>query len=84
MPQPVSPAASNAARQALTVTGVTPLACAFTELATPPAAANSTLARCTSRCAAVRDRDTLSNISRWFTDITNGAAGACTQQYYQP
>ena len=64
LPQSVNPSASNALRQARTVTGLTPWRAATVLLPTPSAASSSTRARTTSRCALVVDRATLSNTSR--------------------
>src|ERR1019366_211269 len=63
-PHLVSPSSANLLRHARTVTGVTPTVAAILELATPSAAINSTLARFTSRCAAVEDRANNVNDSR--------------------
>src|SRR5664280_3691473 len=70
-------------RQERTVTGVTPIIAAILELATPSAAINNTLARFTSRCAAVEDRDSMANASRCPADMTNGAAALFMRTAYQ-
>jgi hypothetical protein len=63
-PRPGRPPASTEARHERTVTGVTPLTRALTVFAAPSAAASSTLARCTSRYAAVRDLAIVLNVCR--------------------
>jgi hypothetical protein len=58
------PSASNLSRQRVTVAGDTEISCAILVVAKPSAAINSAVARCTSRCAAVCDRDNVSSTSR--------------------
>jgi hypothetical protein len=58
------PLSGEPARHDRTVTGVTPTLAAIWELATPSAAINNTLARCTSRCAEVLDAASTVNDSR--------------------
>jgi hypothetical protein len=48
----------------VTVAGDTPISFAILVVANPSEAINSTFARCTSRCAAVWDRDNVSSTSR--------------------
>jgi hypothetical protein len=74
LPNFVNPCSANRFRHARTVTGVTPTSAEIRALATPSAAISSAFARCTSRCAAVWDRDSCSKVARSVSDIGNGLA----------
>ena len=59
-----NPSWANRTRHDVTVAGPTPISCATLVVAIPSAARSSALARSTSRCAAVCDRDNTSSICR--------------------
>jgi hypothetical protein len=63
-PHPARPSLAKRSRQARTDIALTANSAAIRAFATPSAAASNALARTTSRCAAVWDRATHSNVTR--------------------
>src|ERR1035437_1040621 len=79
-----SPSSANLPRHERTVTGVTPTLAAILELATPSAAINNTVARFTSRCAAVEDRGEPQRKHDPRRHLTNiGASNGLLRDYFR-
>ncbi len=81
LPKFASPSAANRSRQAVTLAGEAPTACATAVVATPSPASSSARALVTSRCGAARATASFSRISRWPSVRRRGAVAGRILQH---